>query len=76
MYLSLMPTLERDPLSGLVPPDLIGSTGVMPLSVISLIPDIMAHYRDVIVRAEKEVFLVTNYWQYVPRVCCQDNTDI
>jgi hypothetical protein len=35
----------------------------MPLSIISLIPDIMAHYRDVIVRAEKEVFLVTNYWQ-------------
>ncbi|WVQ79652.1 hypothetical protein IAT38_001752 [Cryptococcus sp. DSM 104549] len=63
MYLSLLPTLERDPLSGLVPPDLLGSTTTMPLSVISLIPDIMQHYRDVIVRAEKEVFLATNYWQ-------------
>jgi phosphatidylserine/phosphatidylglycerophosphate/cardiolipin synthase-like enzyme len=58
-----MPTLERDPLSGLVAPPLIGSTGTMPLSIISLIPDIMRHYRDVIVRAQKEVFLVTNYWQ-------------
>lgn len=63
MYLSLMPTLERDPLSGLVPPDLIGSTTTMPLSIISLIPDIMAHYRDVIIRADKEIFLATNYWQ-------------
>ncbi|EIW65928.1 hypothetical protein TREMEDRAFT_35660 [Tremella mesenterica DSM 1558] len=63
MYLSLMPTMERDPLSGLVPPDLLGSTTTMPLSIISLIPDIIQHYRDVIVRAEKEVFLVTNYWQ-------------
>ena len=63
VYLSILPTLERDPLSGLVPPPLLGSTTTMPLSVISLIPDIMRHYRDVIVRAEKEVFLVTNYWQ-------------
>ncbi|WVF71175.1 hypothetical protein IAT40_005975 [Kwoniella sp. CBS 6097] len=63
MYISLLPTLERDPLSGLVPPDLLGSTTTMPLSVISLIPDIMQHYRDVIIRAEKEIFLATNYWQ-------------
>lgn len=63
VYLSILPTLERDPLSGLVPPPLLGSTTTMPLSVISLIPDIMRHYRDVIVRAEREVFLVTNYWQ-------------
>ncbi|WWC69916.1 uncharacterized protein I206_103860 [Kwoniella pini CBS 10737] len=63
MYMSLLPTLERDPLSGLVPPDLLGSTTTMPLTIISLIPDIMQHYRDVIVRAEKEVFLATNYWQ-------------
>jgi hypothetical protein len=65
MYLSLMPTLQRDPLAGLVPPDLLGSTTTMPLSIISLIPDIMQHYRDVIVRAQQEVFLATNYWQYV-----------
>ncbi|WWC94525.1 hypothetical protein V866_001371 [Kwoniella sp. B9012] len=63
MYISLLPTLERDPLSGLVPPDLLGSTTTMPLTIISLIPDIMQHYRDVIIRAEKEVFLATNYWQ-------------
>jgi hypothetical protein len=63
MYLSLMPTLGRDPLSGLCPPDLLGSTTTMPLSIISLIPDIMQHYHDVIIRAEKEIFLATNYWQ-------------
>ena len=63
MYLSIMPTLKRDRLSGLVPPDLIGSTTTVPLTIISLIPDIMQHYRDVIIRARKEVFLATNYWQ-------------
>jgi len=41
----------------------MGSTTTMPLSIISLIPDIMQHYRDVIIRAEKEIFLATNYWQ-------------
>lgn len=68
MYISLLPTLARDPLSGLVPPDLLGSTTTMPLSIISLIPDIMKHYRDVIIRAEKEVFLATNYWQWASSI--------
>jgi hypothetical protein len=71
MYISLLPTLQRDPLSGLVPPDLLGSTSTMPLSIISLIPDIMQHYRDVIVRAQTEVFLATNYWQWVFLYCCE-----
>jgi hypothetical protein len=63
MYLSCMPTLERDKLSGLCPPDLLGSTTTIPLTIISLIPDIMQHYRDVILRAREEIFLATNYWQ-------------
>lgn len=63
MYLSVLPTIERDPLAGYTAPDLLGSTTTMPLSIISLIPDIMKHYRDVIVRAQSEVFLATNYWQ-------------
>ncbi|GMK55205.1 hypothetical protein CspeluHIS016_0202610 [Cutaneotrichosporon spelunceum] len=63
MYLSCLPTIERDPLAGYTSPDLLGSTTTMPLSIISLIPDIMKHYRDVIVRAQHEVFLATNYWQ-------------
>lgn len=63
MYLSIQPTIERDQLSGMTAPDLIGSTTTMPLSIVSLIPDIMQHYRSVIIRAQKEVFLATNYWQ-------------
>ncbi|KLT45387.1 hypothetical protein CC85DRAFT_306614 [Cutaneotrichosporon oleaginosum] len=63
IYLSCLPTIERDPLAGYTSPDLLGSTTTMPLSIISLIPDIMKHYRDVIVRAQHEVFLATNYWQ-------------
>lgn len=63
MYLSIQPTIEHDKLSGMTAPDLIGSTTTMPLSIVSLIPDIMQHYRSVIIRAQKEVFLATNYWQ-------------
>lgn len=63
MYLSLMPTITRDPLAGMTTPDLLGSTTTMPLSIISLIPDIIRHFRDVIVRAQTEVFVATNYWQ-------------
>ncbi|EJU00489.1 hypothetical protein DACRYDRAFT_116999 [Dacryopinax primogenitus] len=63
MYADVLLCLERDPMSGLVSPPLLGSTGVIPLSIISVIPDIMQHYYDVIVRAEREVILATNYWQ-------------
>lgn len=55
--------LERDPLSGMCPPPLMGTSGVIPLSIVSVIPDIMQHYYDCIIRAEKEVVLATNYWQ-------------
>ena len=35
------------------------------LSIVSAIPDIMAHYADCIVLAQHEVMLQTNYWQSV-----------
>ncbi|GAA6034084.1 hypothetical protein JCM8097_000685 [Rhodosporidiobolus ruineniae] len=63
MYADVLTTLTRDPLAGNVSPALIGTQGTIPLSIISTIPDIMQHYKDCIVLAEKEVFLVTNYWQ-------------
>ncbi|TKA56925.1 hypothetical protein B0A53_01326 [Rhodotorula sp. CCFEE 5036] len=63
MYADVLTCLTRDPLAGNVSPALIGSQGTIPLSIVSTIPDIMQHYKDCIVLAEKEVFLVTNYWQ-------------
>ncbi|GAA5870874.1 hypothetical protein JCM1840_002715 [Sporobolomyces johnsonii] len=63
MYADVLTCLARDPLAGNVSPALIGTQGTIPLSIVSTIPDIMKHYYDVIVLAEKEVFLVTNYWQ-------------
>ncbi|GAA6013836.1 hypothetical protein JCM10207_008208 [Rhodosporidiobolus poonsookiae] len=63
MYADVLTTLTRDPLAGNVSPALIGTQGTIPLSVVSTIPDIMQHYYDCIVLAEREVFLVTNYWQ-------------
>lgn len=47
----------------MVSPSLLGSCGVAPLTVISTIPDIARHMANVIARAEKEVYLATNYWQ-------------
>jgi len=56
-------TLRRDPLCGCVSPSLIGSSGVIPFSIISTIPDIMQHYYHCIVHAENEVLLATNFWE-------------
>jgi phosphatidylserine/phosphatidylglycerophosphate/cardiolipin synthase-like enzyme len=55
--------LETDPLAGLVSPSLLGSSGVVPLTIVSVIPDIARHYASLIARAETEVLLATNYWE-------------
>ncbi|KIM79061.1 hypothetical protein PILCRDRAFT_823914 [Piloderma croceum F 1598] len=64
IYAEVLHTLEHDPMANLVSPPLIASTGVIPLSIISVIPDIIRHYADCIVQAEKEIFLATsNFWE-------------
>jgi hypothetical protein len=56
-------TLESNPLAGCVSPRLIGGSGVIPLTIISTIPDIMCHYYHVIVHAQKEILLATGWWE-------------
>ncbi|KAK1749519.1 hypothetical protein QBC47DRAFT_311778 [Echria macrotheca] len=63
IYHDALCTLDEDPLRAMVSPSLMGSCGVVPLTVISVIPDIVRHMSNVIVRAEREVYLATNYWQ-------------
>ncbi|KAG0703755.1 hypothetical protein DFH29DRAFT_914887 [Suillus ampliporus] len=63
IYCDVLATLETNPWAGVVSPPLLGSRGVINLSIISVIPDIIQHHYDCIVRAESEVFLATNFWQ-------------
>ncbi|KAI1079107.1 IQ calmodulin-binding motif protein [Whalleya microplaca] len=63
LYHDARSTLEAHPESGMVSPSLMGSSGTMPLTIISVIPDIVRHMSNLIVRAEHEVFLATNFWQ-------------
>lgn len=58
----MLGTLDPDPLGGMCSPPLLGSCGVVPLSIVAPLPDLVRHMANVIVRAEKEVFLATNYW--------------
>ena len=54
--------LNHNPLEGMVSPSLMGSTGTIPLTIIAPLPDIARHMSNLIVRAEREVFLATNFW--------------
>ncbi|KAI9758879.1 MAG: hypothetical protein M4579_002763 [Chaenotheca gracillima] len=56
-------TLEGDPMVGMTSPPLLGSSGVIPLTILSVLPDICRHMGNCIARAEHEVFLATNFWQ-------------
>ncbi|KAG2344488.1 hypothetical protein BDR05DRAFT_975536 [Suillus weaverae] len=49
--------------ASVVSPPLLGSRGVVNLSIIFVIPNIIQHHYDCIVRAESEVFLAPNLWQ-------------
>ncbi|ORY65156.1 uncharacterized protein BCR38DRAFT_192318 [Pseudomassariella vexata] len=63
LYHDALSTLDEKLALGMVSPSLMGSSGVVPLTVISVIPDIVRHMSNMIVRAEREVFLATNFWQ-------------
>ncbi|KAI1280005.1 hypothetical protein F5Y07DRAFT_405617 [Xylaria sp. FL0933] len=63
LYHDALCTLEDNPARGVVSPCLMGSNGMVPLTIISVIPDIVRHMSNLIVRAEKDVFLATNFWQ-------------
>nr|GAT53340.1 predicted protein [Mycena chlorophos] len=62
MYHDAVCALEHDVGHGMVSPPLMGSSGTVPLTCISVVPDIMRHMSNLIVRAESEIILATNYW--------------
>ena len=63
MFGDVLETLNKDPFTNLVAPSLIGASGTIPVSIVSIIPDIMRHYAALIVEAKHEIFLATNYWE-------------
>ncbi|RGP69718.1 hypothetical protein FSPOR_4530 [Fusarium sporotrichioides] len=54
--------LDKDPIAGVVSPPLMGSHGTIPLTVIAPLADVMRHTANLIVRAQREVFLITCSW--------------
>ncbi|KAF5013197.1 hypothetical protein FDECE_776 [Fusarium decemcellulare] len=54
--------LDKDPMSGIVSPPLMGSHGTIPLTVIAPLADVIRHCSNLIVRAEREVFFITCSW--------------
>jgi len=63
MFAAAVDAAEKDPKTAVCSPSLLGSSGVVTLSIVSIIPDIMQHYHDVIVTAQKEVLIATNAWE-------------
>ncbi|KAG8888426.1 hypothetical protein FRB98_007638 [Tulasnella sp. 332] len=64
IYHNILQTLDEDPMADVCSPPLIASSGVVPVSVVSVIKDIMNHYASLIVEAQHEIFLATNYWEH------------
>ena len=63
MFAAAVDAADKDPKTAVVSPSLLGSSGVVTLTIISVIPDIMQHYHDVIVNAQKELLIATNAWE-------------
>ncbi|KAJ5700884.1 hypothetical protein N7493_011930 [Penicillium malachiteum] len=62
IYHDVLGSLDKEPSTGVVSPPLIGSRGVVPLTIIAPLPDLCRHLAKCIARAEHEVFLSTNFW--------------
>ncbi|KAH8427395.1 IQ calmodulin-binding motif protein [Aspergillus melleus] len=62
IYHDAVCALDKNPHSGVVSPPLMGSHGIVPLTIVAPLPDLCRHMANCIVRAEKEVFLGTNFW--------------
>ncbi|KAJ5587823.1 uncharacterized protein N7459_003588 [Penicillium hispanicum] len=62
VYHDALCSLEKKPISGMVSPPVMGSTGVVPLTIIAPLPDLCRHLANCIARAKHEVFLGTNFW--------------
>ncbi|KAJ5702105.1 hypothetical protein N7488_009653 [Penicillium malachiteum] len=62
IYHDVLGSLDKEPSTGVVSPPLIGSRGVVPLTIIAPLPDLCRHLANCIARAENEVFLGTNFW--------------
>ncbi|KAL9535817.1 hypothetical protein SMMN14_00231 [Sphaerulina musiva] len=59
----LLQCLENDPVADCVSPPLIGSTGYVPMTIIAPLNDQLRHMSNLIVRAQHEVLLATNFWK-------------
>ncbi|KAJ5776625.1 uncharacterized protein N7511_001636 [Penicillium nucicola] len=64
IYHDALCSLDKHPTAGVVSPSLMGSTGVVPLTIVAPLPDLCRHLANCIARAEHEVFLGTNFWIY------------
>ncbi|KAF5388467.1 hypothetical protein D9757_004627 [Collybiopsis confluens] len=64
IYHSILRNLAAasDPIAGMVSPPLLASSGVVPLTIVAPLSDVVRHMSNCIVRARKEVFLATNFW--------------
>ncbi|KAJ5667673.1 uncharacterized protein N7477_006243 [Penicillium maclennaniae] len=62
VYHDALCTLEKNPMAGVVSPPVMGSTGVLPLTIVAPLPDLCRHLANCIVRAKHEIFLGTNFW--------------
>lgn len=63
IYGEVLEAARAKPESAVVSPALLGTSGVVPLSIISIIPDIMLQYADCIKASKREVLIATNAWE-------------
>lgn len=69
VYHDALLCLGVEAMAGMVSPPLMGSHGSIPLAIIAPLADIIRHMSNLIVRAEKEVFLITCSW--APSIAAQ-----
>ncbi|KAF3924555.1 hypothetical protein ABW21_db0208175 [Orbilia brochopaga] len=63
IFYNVLKTVLEDPTANLTSPSLISSIGTIPLTIISTVPDIADHYYDLIVKANYDILISSNFWK-------------
>ncbi|KAJ6260057.1 hypothetical protein Dda_5703 [Drechslerella dactyloides] len=63
IFYNVLKAVVEDPTANLTSPSLIGSTGMIPMTIISTVPDIADHYYEFIVHADCDILISSNFWK-------------
>eukprot|EP00026_Physarum_polycephalum_P003289 Phypoly_transcript_03299.p1 GENE.Phypoly_transcript_03299~~Phypoly_transcript_03299.p1 ORF type:complete len:737 (+),score=104.43 Phypoly_transcript_03299:201-2411(+) len=63
VYSDVLRSVQEHPQADIVSPDLMATSGIVPMTIDAPYDSLLLHYRDCIVNAEKEILFAAGFWK-------------